>query len=106
MPSHDELSDTERTTEELAEVMFSGNVIAVCFGDLLTFRVSLGGVDVFVRHSLTEDQIGDLGAGFGNGQVKITMPPALRPSAPMPVDSGEAALLHRALEARRMLLSG
>ncbi|GGU40727.1 hypothetical protein [Streptomyces violascens] len=106
MPSSDELNDTERTTEELAEVMFSGNVIAVCFGTLLTFRISLGGVDVFVRHSLTEDQISDLTASFSNGEVKITMPPALRASGPIPVDSGEAALLHRALEARNMLLGG
>ncbi|MER0477371.1 hypothetical protein ABR737_03160 [Streptomyces sp. Edi2] len=100
----DGLSDTERTTEELAAVMGSGNVIEVHFAHLLTFCVSLSGVDVFVRHSLTGDQIADLAAGFGDGEVRVTMPPAVHASGPMRVDPGEAALLSRALEARAMLL--
>ncbi|MFD7621886.1 hypothetical protein [Streptomyces sp. NPDC059802] len=105
MPSTDDLSDTQRTTEELAEAMFSGNIIEVRFAALLTFLVSLSGVDVFVRHSLTDNQIADLAAGFGDGEVRITMPPAIHASGPMPVDAGEAALLSRALDARHMLLS-
>ncbi|MEW1760566.1 hypothetical protein AB0393_29140 [Streptomyces cyaneofuscatus] len=106
MPSTDDLNDTERTTEELAEAMFSGNVIEVYFDTLLTFHISLSGVDVFVRHSLADDQIADLAAGFGDGEVRITMPPAIHATGPMPVDPGEAALLHRALAARSRLVSG
>ncbi|WP_164992631.1 hypothetical protein [Streptomyces sp. M3] len=34
MPATDDLHDTERTTEELAEAMFSGNVIEVFFDTL------------------------------------------------------------------------
>ncbi|MFE7485795.1 hypothetical protein [Streptomyces sp. NPDC057552] len=104
MPPTDDLDDTERTTEELAEVMFSGNVIKVLFGHLLTFRISLGGVDVFVRHALSPEQIADLTAGLSQGEVRLTMPAAPQTLGPLFVDPGEAALLTRALDARNTLL--
>ncbi|MER8118947.1 hypothetical protein [Streptomyces sp. NPDC094031] len=104
MPPTDDLDDTERTTEELAEVMFSGNVIEVLFGHLLTFRISLGDVDVFVRHALSPEQITDLTAGLGRGEIRLTMPAAPQMRGPLFVDPGEAALLTRALEARSTLL--
>lgn len=106
MPPTDDLDDTERTTEELAEVMFSGNVIDVRFGRLLTFRISLGDVDVFVRHALSPEQIADLTAGLGQGEVRLTVPTAPQTRGPLLVDPGEAALLTRALEARSSLLGG
>ncbi|MCX4826753.1 hypothetical protein OG883_44735 [Streptomyces sp. NBC_01142] len=106
MPATDDLHDTERTTEELAEVMFSGNVIEVFFDTLLTFRVSLSGVDVFVRHALNAEQIADLTAGVGHGEVRLAMPLAAQAGGPLVVDPGEAALLSRALEARNTLLGG
>jgi len=106
MPAADDLHDTERTTEELAEAMSSGNVIEALFGALLTFHVSLGGVDVFVRHTLTAEQIADLADGVGRGQIRLTMPPVARAGGPLAVDPGEAALLIRALEARHVLLGG
>ncbi|GAA3712080.1 hypothetical protein ACRWOO_18405 [Streptomyces sp. NEAU-PBA10] len=105
MPATDDLHDTERTTEELAEAMFSGNVIEVFFDALIIFRVSLSGVDVFVRHTLTPEQIADLSAGVAHGEVRLTTPLAARPGEPLVVDPGEAALLSRALEARSSLLS-
>ncbi|KOU43235.1 hypothetical protein [Streptomyces sp. WM6378] len=104
MPATDDLSDAERTTEELADIMFSGNVIEVLFAPLLIFRISLSGVDLFVRHSLTDDQIADLAGSFSEGEVRITMPPAVPTSGPALVEAGEAALLNRALQARNMLL--
>ncbi|TLQ39417.1 amidohydrolase family protein [Streptomyces marianii] len=106
MTAPDDLHDTERTTAELAEVMFSGNVIEVRFGALLTFRVSLSGVDILVRHSLSSDQIVSLASGLGRGQVPIPTAAPPRSGAPLIVDPGEAALLSRALEARATLVGG
>ncbi|MFI1312465.1 hypothetical protein ACH4TS_20325 [Streptomyces albidoflavus] len=104
MPPTDDLDDTERTTEELAEVMFSGNVIEVLFGHLLTFHISIGDVDVFVRQALSPEQIADLTAGLSQGEVRLTMPAARHTLGPLFVDPGEAALLTRALDARSTLL--
>ncbi|MEO3976928.1 hypothetical protein [Streptomyces sp. CAU 1734] len=106
MSGTDDLMDTERTTEELADAMSSGNVIKVLFGHLLTFEVSLSGVAVFVRHELSEERITDLAEGAVKGELRLTIAPSAHDRTQLLVDVGEAGLLDRALAARKTLVGG
>ncbi|MFJ4702992.1 hypothetical protein ACIP5N_33060 [Streptomyces sp. NPDC088768] len=103
MPPTDDLDDTERTTEELADVMFSGNVIEVLFG-LFTFRISLSSVDLIVSYEVGPEQIALLTAELGQDEFRLTWPVAPQTRGPLLVDPGQAALLKRALDARSSLL--
>ncbi|WP_327359569.1 hypothetical protein [Streptomyces sp. NBC_01304] len=98
----DELDDTERTTDELFEAMASGNVIQVIFGDAFAFHISLSGVALFTRHDLAPEEITELVAGTARGVLDVDPTPSC--DSPIAVDPGEAALLDRALAARRALV--
>lgn len=102
MSGPSELDDTELTTEELAEVLASGNTIKVYFGDLFVFHISVSVVAVFTRHDLTPDEVVTLAEGLAEGAVLLN--PTPRVETPISVDAGQSALLDRALAARRMLV--
>lgn len=97
-----DLEDAELTTEELAEVLASGNTVDVFFGDVFVFQVSLSGVAVLTRRELLPDEVTTLTEGMAEGSILLN--PAPRAETPVCIDPGQVALFDRVLTARRRLV--
>ncbi|OEV13805.1 hypothetical protein [Streptomyces nanshensis] len=103
---NDELKDVERTTEELAEIMASGNTVRVFVGEILTFEISLSEVALNIRLPFPQEAVRDLTSGVEQGDLRLSASTSgAKGLADLDVDNGQAELLKRALVARRSLLA-
>ncbi|WP_329020781.1 hypothetical protein [Streptomyces sp. NBC_01601] len=102
MRNSSELLDVELTTEELADVLGSGNTVDVFFGNVFVFQVSLSGVAVHTRRELLPNEVTTLAEGLAEGSIVLN--PSPRAETPVCVDPGQVALLDRVLTARRRLI--
>ncbi|MFE2934936.1 hypothetical protein [Streptomyces sp. NPDC059278] len=109
-PEPEELEDTERTVEELAEILSTGGKIeAFPFpSDAVLFHVTLAEVVVFARFSLDTRAISELATGLPE-EIRLYLPPTdsiTNGLTETGTDVAEQALLARALEARSRLIGG
>ncbi|MFD4858355.1 hypothetical protein [Streptomyces atratus] len=104
-PGDEELEDTERTTEELAEIMSSGGVVDVFLCEQLSFKVSIESVSAFVYVPLESHAIAELAAGLPDRRLQLVLPPMDAVLGGIDeVDTAEQALLGRAIAARNQVL--
>lgn len=106
----EELEDTERTVEELAEILSTGGRIeAFPFpSDAVFFHVTLAEVAAFARFSLDTRAISELATGLPE-EFRLYLPPTdaiVDGLTDTGTDAAEQALLARALEARSQLIGG
>lgn len=100
-----DLDDTERTEDELYDILATGNTIDVLGTDTLTISISVAEVALHVKVPLCEHARADLVSGLAEDKLALTLPPweqALGTEGDF--DEGEFALLGRALAARTRLI--
>lgn len=101
----EELDDTERTTEELQEILSEGGTVWAHITANLSYSVSLA--DVCVNFALTQKAIDATLRGVsrtlaeGEGDFPLVLDPAADDEG---ADQGGVALLERLLTARASLL--
>lgn len=104
-PQGEELEDTERTVEELTEILMSGGTIEAYPTEELSYHVSIADVDLYVRIPLDQNALKTLRAGLPGGEQHLRLPPMEEATGTgEDIDPGELGLLARALEARASLL--
>ncbi|MEU6362163.1 hypothetical protein [Streptomyces albidoflavus] len=99
-----DLSDFERTTEELAEIMSTGGVIGVPLGETVTLEIALDGVLASVHTFVDNEEMIDDMARSTMTHLRLTMPTMEEAIGSPDVQPEEMALLLRAFEARNKLL--
>ena len=99
--------DIERTTEELADIIATGNPVRVMLGEGIAFDVDLEGVRVWLAVKVEPERIADLASGLVVDELRLAIPDLRHGMhGPSYVDPAEFALLGRALAARATLTGG
>lgn len=100
----EELDDTERTTEELAEILAQGGAVDVYLDHRLRVAVTLADVVVSVDYRLDAQAVTDLASGLADNTLRLALDNHDL-NAPIEVDGGELALLGRVMDARARLIT-
>lgn len=97
----DERYDPQRTTEELADIMDTGEYIEASLGDDIHADISTQGVNIWIRFPLDDHAVSELADGLKSNQLRIPLDPRRILDLPSQgSDPAELMLLARALEAR------
>lgn len=101
----EELDFAEMTTEELRDLLATGETIVVDLGERMYAAVTLADVEVWVAIPLKGHALQELTSGLPE-DVRLAVPPRTEDIIPQRGvhAASEPALLQRALEAREMLV--